>query len=126
MVLILLALARPAASFGHESESETGLSLDAGLGHESESGHEIENETERKRETGTEASRLQVATRDNPIVSQSSSHDCGKLYNNYFVQQIICWTLVVLATIGHGLSHNRSGQVSTETNRAETDRSGRI
>ena len=28
----------------------------------SESGHESENETERKRETGTEASRLEVAT----------------------------------------------------------------
>ena len=73
VVLILLALARPAASFGHESESETGLSLDAGLGHEGESGHEIENETERKRETGTEASRLQVATRDSPIVAKTTS-----------------------------------------------------
>ena len=41
---MLLALARSVAPFGHESESETGLSLDAGLGHES--GHESEDETD--------------------------------------------------------------------------------
>ena len=46
-------------SSGHESESETGLFLDAGLGHEGESGHETENEIERKGETETEASRLE-------------------------------------------------------------------
>ena len=55
-------------SSGHEGKSESGLFLDAGLGHEGESESENETETERKRETGTEAAtRYPLSCSQKPI-----------------------------------------------------------